>query len=104
MVYSGGPVNCLRPTFNFWYRRILRSTFTHPDNLPHCWCLGDRKMLQESWSLVQDDVRVLLVGAESKSMELSSTNLRSKRSFTVAETILRADLCGPQLGLNSQRW
>ena len=53
---------------------------------------------------MQDDVRVLLVGAESKSMELSSTNLGSKRSFTVAETILRANLCGPQLALNSQRW
>jgi len=61
-------------------------------------------MLQESWSLVQDDVRILLVGAESKSMELSSTDLGFKRSFSVAETILRADLCGPQLGLNSQRW
>ena len=95
MVYCGGLINCLRPTFNFWYRRIMRSAFAYSDKLPHCWCLGDRKMLEESWSLVQDDVRVLLVGAESKSMELSSTNLGSKRSFTVAETILRTDLCGP---------
>ena len=103
MVYSGVAVNCLRLAFILISR--IHALLSHvPTIFPRCWCLGDRKMLQESWSLVQDDVRVLLVGAESKSMELSSTNLGSKRSFTVAETILRADLCGPQLALKSQRW
>jgi len=61
-------------------------------------------MLQEAWGLVQDDVRIPLVGAESKSMELSYTNLGPRRPFTVAETVLWTDLYGPQLALKSQRW
>ena len=40
------------------------------------------------------DVRVLLVKAELKSMELSSTNLGPKRGFTVAESLLWIALCG----------
>ena len=30
-----------------------------------CWCLGDRKFLQDAWGLVPGSVRVLLVEAES---------------------------------------
>ena len=46
---------------------------------------------------MSDDVCVFLVKAESKSMELSSTNLGPMRSFTVAETVLWTCLLGPQL-------
>ena len=97
MVDCGVPVNHLRTTFNILWVVDSRSDFTHFDNLPHCWCLGDRKLLREAWGLVLDDVRVLLVKAESKSMELRSTNLGPKRSFTVAETVLWTCLLGPQL-------
>ena len=53
------------------------STFIHPYNFPHCWCLGDREMVQEAWGLVPDGVRVLLVEAESKLMELKSRGARA---------------------------
>ena len=96
MAYCGGPVSCLRPTFNVWYRTIMRSTFIHPDNLPHCWCLGDRKVLQEAPTLVPDRLRVLLVEAESKLTELKSINLGHKRTLNVAESILWTKLCGVQ--------
>ena len=46
------------------------STFTQPDNFPHCRNLGGRKVLQEAWGPVPDGVRVLIVEAESKLMEL----------------------------------
>jgi len=65
IAYCGGPVSFLSPTFNVWYRSTMCLTFTYPDNLPHCWCLGDRKVLQEAWGLVPDEVCVLLVDAES---------------------------------------
>ena len=80
-----------------------RSDFTHFDNLPRCWCLGDRQILQEAWGLVSDDVRVLLIKAELKSMELSSTNLGPKRGFTVAESVLWTYLLGPQLAALKSR-
>ena len=51
--------------------------FIHPYNFPHCWCLGGRKILQEAWGLVPDGVRVLLVEAESKLMELKSRGARA---------------------------
>ena len=51
-------------------------------------------MLQEAWGLQPDGVRVLLVEAESKLMELKSINLGPKRSFTVAESLLWIELCG----------
>ena len=41
-----------------------------------------------------DDVCVLLVEAESKLMDPKSINLRPKRSFTVAESLLWYELCG----------
>jgi len=50
MVYCGSPFNCLRSRFDFWKSIIPRSSFTYPDYLPHCWCLGDRKILQEALS------------------------------------------------------
>ena len=53
------------------------SNFTHPDNFPHCRNPGDRKLLQEAWGLVPDGVRVLLVEAESKLMELKSRGARA---------------------------
>ena len=53
------------------------STFIYPYNFPHCWCLGDREMLQEAWGLVPDGVRVLLVEAESKLMELKYRGARA---------------------------
>ena len=73
-----------------WYRVAKRPTgwpmfvrpgdgsaFIYPYNFPHCWCLGGRKMLQEAWGLVPDGVRVLLVEAESKLMELKSRGARA---------------------------
>ena len=96
MVYCGGPVNFFRPALYVWYRTTMRSAFIHPDNLPHCWCLGDRKFLQDAWGLVPGSVRVLLVEAESKLTELKSINLGPKRTFTVAESILWTELCGVQ--------
>jgi hypothetical protein len=68
--------------------KIQRYTFTHPDNLPHCCCLGDRKKPQEARSFDQGVVRALLVVAESKLMELNSISLGPKRYFTVAESVL----------------
>ena len=56
---------------------MVRSTFTHYDNFAHCWCLGDRKILQEAWGLVPDGVRVLLVEAESKLMGLKYRGARA---------------------------
>ena len=94
MVYCGGPISCLRPGFDVWYRTAMCLTFIHPDNLPHCWCLGDRKVIQEAWGLVPDEVCVLLVEAESKLTELKSINLGPKRTFTVAESILWTELRG----------
>ena len=92
--YSGGPVNYLRTALHILISRIPRSAFTHPGNLPHCCCLGDLKILQKAWGLVQEGVRALLVDAESKLMELNSVNLGPKRSFTVAESVLWIELCG----------
>ena len=46
------------------------STFIYPYIFPHCWCQGDREVLQKAWGLVPDGVRVLLVEAESKLIEL----------------------------------
>ena len=86
----------MRPALYVWYRTTMRSAFIHPGNLPHCWCLGDRKILQEAWGLVPGEVRVLLVEAESKLTELKSINLGPKRTFTVAESILWTELCGVQ--------
>ena len=68
----------------------------HPYNFPHCWCLGDRKMPQDAWGLVQDGVRVLLVEAESKLMELKYRGARASGSSDCAGdllgvSVLRAD-------------
>ena len=52
-------------------------TFIHPYNFSHCQNLGVRKMPQEAWGLVQDGVRVLLVEAESKLMELKYRSARA---------------------------
>ena len=73
-----------------WYRVAKRPTgwpvfvpsghgsaLIYPYNFPHRWCLGDREMLQEAWGLVPDGVRVLLVEAESKLMELKSRGARA---------------------------
>ena len=53
-------------------------------------------MLQEAWSLVQEGLRVLLVDAESKLMELNSINLGPTRPYTAAESVLVLwiELCG----------
>ena len=75
---------------------MVRSTFTHSGNLPHCWCLGGRKFPQGTWILVPDGVRVLLVDAESKLMELK---YRGARASGVSDgagdlpgvSVLRAD-------------
>ena len=45
-------------------------------SFPHCRNLGDRKMLQEAWGLVHG-VRVLLVEAESKFVELKCRGARA---------------------------
>ena len=55
----------------------MRSTFTHPDNLPHCWCLGDRKIPQEAWGLVSGSVRVPLVEVEPKLVGLKYRGARA---------------------------
>ena len=94
IVYYGGTLNWLRTGFNIMIPRIPRHIFTRPGNLPYCCCLGDRKTLQEAWNIVSDDVRALLVDAESKLTKLNSINLGPKRSFTVAECALWAALCG----------
>ena len=73
-----------------WYRVAKRPTgwpvfvpsghgsaLIYPYTFPHCWCLGDREMLQEARGLVPDGVRVLLVEAESKLMELKSRGARA---------------------------
>ena len=75
------------------------STFIHPDNFPHCWCLGDQKVLQEAWGLVQDGVRVLLVEAESKLMVLKYPGARAGgasdgASDLLGVSVLRADTHG----------
>ena len=75
------------------------STFTRPYNFPHCWCLGDRKIPQEAWGLVQDGARVLLVEAESKLMELKYRGARASGASDGAGDllgvpILRADTHG----------
>ena len=72
------------------------STFIHPYNFLHCWCLGDREMLQEAWGLVPDGVRVLLVEAESKLMELKYPGAREGgasdgASDLLGVSVLRAD-------------
>ena len=46
-------------------------------------------MPQVARGLVPDGVRVLLVEVESKLTELKSINLGPKRTFTVAESVLR---------------
>ena len=68
----------------------------HPYNFPHCWCLGDRGMLQEAWGLVPDSVRVLPVEAESKLMELKYRGARASGASDGAGdllgvSVLRAD-------------
>ena len=70
--------------------------FIHPDNIPHCWCLGDRKILQDAWGLVPGEVRVLLVEAESKLMEPKSRGARAGGASDGAGdllgvSVLRAD-------------
>ena len=72
------------------------STSIHPDNFPHYRNLGDRKILQEAWGLVPDSVRVLLVEAESKLMELKYRGARASGASDGAGdllgvSVLRAD-------------
>ena len=72
------------------------STFIYPYSFPHCWCLGDREMIQEAWGLVPDSVRALLVEAESKLMELKYRGARTSGASDGAGDllgvpILRAD-------------
>ena len=96
MVYCGCPVNCWRPTFNILISRIPRSAFTRPDNLPRCWCLGDRKALVDAWGLIPDDARALLVDADLKSAAPSLIDLGPKRLFSVAESVLLTARFGPR--------
>ena len=72
------------------------STFIYPYSFPHCWCLGDRGMPQEAWGLVPESVRVLLVEAESKLMELKYRGARASGASDGAGdllgvSVLRAD-------------
>ena len=72
------------------------STLIYPYSFPHCWCLGDREMPQEAWGLVHNGVRVLLVEAESKLMELKYPGARAGgasdgASDLLGVSVLRAD-------------
>ena len=82
----------------------MLSTFILPDILPHCSCLGDRKILQDAWGLVPDGVRVLLVEAESKLMELKYRGARAGGASSEGAAAAKHGATSPCTMLESKRW
>ena len=64
----------------------MRSAYTLTDILFYCCRIDGRKALVDAWGLVPDDVRIVLVDADSKSAP-STIDLGPKRLFSVAESV-----------------